>query len=431
MDAREAATLIRDTDMLGVGLGPAQPGGLLEALGERDRFEHFQVYGALIVGWYDLFTKPGVELLSGFYGPIERLLISQGHHVEFVPADFRGFTRAFKHLKPRVLATSVAPPDDEGRLSLSLHAGAGVADLYQAVHDPERLVIAEINPALPRTVGLPPDHPHCLHVDDVDVLYETDHAPFVLNEPDPSAVEIAIAEHCSRYVHDGSTLQTGIGGIPNAVMKLLAEGDGSDFGVHSEMFTTGLMKLHQAGKVTNKKGVYDGFSPATFAAGTTELYEWLDHNETVRFLPVEYVNDPSIIAKNRDFVSINGALAVDLQGQIVADSLAGDQFSGIGGHMDFVSGAIGAPNGHSLVCLPSSAGTAPKQVSRIVPVHPAGSLITTPRHQTDVVVTEYGSAELANKTVSQRAEALIEIAHPAVRDVLRAGSLELPDIPAE
>ena len=431
MDAREAASLIRPTDMLSVGLGPAQPGGLLDALSERDDWVDFKVYGALVVGWYDLFTKPGVTMLSGFYGPIERILLAQGHDVQFVPSDFRGFTRAVHHLKPRVIGVTVAPPDEAGRLSLSLHAGAGLSDLYEACADPDRLVIAEINPKAPRTVGMPPDHPHCLHIDDVDVVYETEHALFELNEPEPSPVEVAIAEHCSRYVRDGSTLQTGIGGIPNAVMKLLAAGDGGDFGVHSEMFTTGLMKLHQAGKVTNQKGVYDGFSPATFAAGTAELYEWLDGNESVRFLPVEYVNDPAIIAKNRDFVSINGALSVDLQGQIVADSIQGDQFSGIGGHMDFVSGAIGAPGGHSLVCLPSTAGKNPARVSRIVPHHPAGSLVTTPRHQTDVVVTEFGAAELANRTVRERAEALIEIAHPAVRDALREGAKDLPDIPPD
>ncbi len=420
--------MIRETDHLTVGLGPAQPGGLLDALSERDDWVDLRIFGALLVGWYDLFTKKGVTLLSGFYGPIERILLAQGHTVEFIPSDFRGFTRAVHHLKPRVVGVTVAPPDEEGRLSLALHAGAGVADLYDACSDPDRLVIAEINPAVPRTFGLPPDHPHCVHIDDVDVVYETDHAPFELVEPPPSSVEVAIAEHCSRYVHDGSTLQTGIGGIPNAVMKLLAEGDGNDFGVHSEMFTTGLMKLHQAGKVTNKKGVYDGFSPATFAAGTRELYEWLDQNEAVRFLPVEYVNDPSIIARNRDFVSINGALSVDLQGQIVADSIAGDQFSGIGGHMDFVSGALGAPHGHSLICLPSTAGNDAKRVSRIVPQHPSGALVTTPRHQTDVIVTEWGTAELANRTVAERAEALIEIAHPAVRDALRQGATELPDI---
>lgn len=431
MDVKTAAEQIRDIDELWIGLGPSQPCGLLDALAERERFEDLRVYGALIIGGVGLFTRPGVKLLTGFYGPVERALLAQGHDIEFVPADFRGFTRIIRAHKPRVFAVTVAPPDEHGNLSLSLHAGAAVADLYEALDDPERLVIAEINPAAPRTVGLPPDHPHALPMDRVDVVYETDHAIFTMPDAAPSPTEIAIAEHCSRYVHDGSTLQTGIGGIPNAVMTQLAQGDGGDFGVHSEMFTTGLMKLHQAGKVTNRKGIYDGFTPATFAAGTVELYDWLDGNETVRFLPVEMVNDPSIIARNRDFISINGALAVDLQGQVVADSIAGDQFSGIGGHMDFVSGAIGSPGGHSLVCMPSTAGKGPKRVSRIMSVLPAGSLITTPRHQTDVVITEYGAAELTAHTVRERAEALASIAHPAVRDALLRGDETLPPIPED
>ncbi len=435
MDAHEAAAHIRPTDVLSIGLGPAQPGGLLDAMAERDDWVDLRVYGALLVGGYALFTRPGTTLLAGFYGPLERMLLAQGHDVQFVPADFRGFTRCVEHLKPRVIGLTVAPPDAHGQLSLSLHAGAGVADLYEAMNDPDRLVIAEINPHAPRTVGLPPDHPHSMPIDAVDVVYETDRPLFEIDEPPPSDVDIAIAAHCRHYVHDGSTLQSGIGGIPNEVMKLLSEGDGGDYGVHSEMFTTGLMRLHKAGKVTNKKGFCDGFSPTTFAAGTRELYDWLDGNEEVRFVPVEHVNDPALIARNRSFISINGALSIDLQGQIVADSIQGDQYSGIGGHMDFVSGAIAAPGGHSLVCLPSTAGSTPKRISRIVPRHPAGTLITTPRHQTDVIITEFGAAELANRSVNERAEALIEVAHPDVRDALRAawrdGGETLPEIASE
>lgn len=431
MDARAAAEQIRDTDEVALGLGPGIPGGLLEALGERERFTDLRIFCALLTGWYPVFTRPGVKLLSGFYGPVERLLLSQGHDVEFMPADFRGFARVARQLAGRVVATAVAPPDSQGRLSLSLHAGASVAALHAAAADPGRMLVAEINHRLPRTVGLPPDHPHALHVDEVDVLYEVDRPPFVLDEGDPSPIEVAIAGHVAPYIRDGSTLQTGIGGVPNAVMKQLAAGDGGDFGVHSEMFTTGLMKLHLAGKVTNRKGIYDGFSPATFAAGTLELYEWLDGNDSVRFLPVEHINDPSIIARNRNFVSINGALSVDVHGQLVADSIAGRQFSGIGGHSDFVAGAVAAEGGHSLICLPATAGRGEGRVSRIVTRHPAGSLVTTPRHLTDVVITEYGAAELTARTVRERAEALAAIAHPAVRDALLAGETELPPIPAE
>jgi acyl-CoA hydrolase len=188
------------------------------------------------------------------------------------------------------------------------------------------------------------------------------------------------------------------------------------------------MQLHRAGKVTNRKGVYDGFSVATFAMGSHALYEWLDDNGDVRFLPVEFVNEPGLIARNRRMISINGALAVDLAGQVVADCIGGRQHSGIGGHEDFVTGAGYAPEGRSLICLPATAQTAVGTVSRIVAAFAAGSRVTTPRHQVDVVITEFGAAELAGRSADERIEALIGIAHPAIRDALRAGVDPLPPI---
>jgi acyl-CoA hydrolase len=222
-----------------------------------------------------------------------------------------------------------------------------------------------------------------------------------------------------RYIPDGATLQTGIGEIPNALAEILAASQGGDYGVHSEMFTTGLMHLHLSGKVTNRKGVYDGVSIATFAMGSRELYDWLDGQESVRFLPVSKVNDPSLIARNRSMVSINGALSVDLAGQIVADAIGPRQYSGIGGHEDFVAGAGLSPGGHSIVCLPSTSSVNGKRVSRLLGQLPAGALVTTPRHHVDLVVTEHGVAELIGRTVEERAEALVAIAHPEFRDELR------------
>jgi acyl-CoA hydrolase len=188
------------------------------------------------------------------------------------------------------------------------------------------------------------------------------------------------------------------------------------------MFTTGLMKLHQAGKVTNRKGTYDGVSVATFAAGTKELYEWLHLNTDVAFLPVDRVNSPEAIARNRKAVTINAALAVDIQGQVIADTIASAQFSGIGGHEDFVSGPALELEDRSLLCLPSTFMKGDEMRSRIVPWFGPGAVITTPRHQVDVVITEYGAAELQGKTVHQRGEALAAIAHPAFREQLRAAA---------
>ncbi len=422
----DAVAAIRPDDTLAVGLGPAVPGGFFHALGERDDFEHLEIFGALLPDLYQLFMRKGVHYRSGFFGPAERFLRDAGASVDFVPADFRRFEPILHHLKPRVMATSAAPPVD-GWVSLSVHAGASVDELHRAAADPERLVIVEVSPHFPRTFGMPPEHEHRLHVDEIDFLVESDRQPLNLADAPPSDAERAIAEHAMQYVHRGCTLQTGIGGIPSQIAKLLAEGPLDDFGVHSEMFTTGLMHLHQAGKVSNLKGSrFDGVSVTTFAAGTPELYEWLHNNDEVRFLPVRVVNSPELIAQNRHMVTINGALAVDLAGQVVADTIAGTQFSGIGGHEDFVSGPGLSADGRSLVCLPASSLVNGELVTRIVPKLPSGSVVSTPRHQVDIVITEFGAAELQGRTIRERALALAAIGHPDVRDELLAVAATWP-----
>ncbi|MGZ8734966.1 MAG: acetyl-CoA hydrolase/transferase family protein, partial [Acidimicrobiia bacterium] len=333
----QAVAMLRPRDSLGIPLGPGQPPGFLHALGARDDWEELTIFGALLGDLYEVFTRPGVRYLSGFYGPAERFLVDSGATVEFIPADFRRFIPVAERLHPRVIATVAAPPDADGNMSLSLHAGATIGEMQRAAADPDRILLVEINANCPRTFGMPPGHPHALHIDDVDVIVESDRPILVLEDAEPTDVERAIAGHARTFISDGSTLQTGIGGIPSTVVGLLATEDGGDYGVHSEMFTTGLMHLHRAGKVTNlRKGVFRGFSVTTFAAGTLDLYHWLDGNDEVRFLPVDVVNSPHTIASNHNVVTINGALAVDLWGQVTADTLHSRQFSGIGGHEDFV-----------------------------------------------------------------------------------------------
>jgi acyl-CoA hydrolase len=418
----EAAALLRPTDTFAVPLGPGQPGALLHALSARDDFESLTVFGALLLELHPLFAKPGVRLLTGFFGPAERALRAAGHDVQFVPGDFRRFAGMIEDLAPRVMATAVAPAGPDGRYSLSLHAGATVEALRRCGADPQRVLVAELNRGLPRTVGLPPQHSHSLAPDEIDFLVESDRPARTLPDPEPSERERAIASHVAPYVPERATLQTGIGGVPSAVASLLASGGGSEYGIHSEMFTDGLMRLHRAGKVNNRhKGVYDGFSVCTFALGTEELHAWLHENEDVRFLPVDLVNDPSTIARNRRMISINGALTVDLSGQVVADTIEGRQHSGIGGHEDFVGGASLERDDRSLVCLPSTAKVGDRVVSRIQATLPRGSIVTTPRHQLDVVVTEYGAAELRGRTDAERARALVAVAHPDVREQLLRG----------
>jgi acyl-CoA hydrolase len=416
----EAVALIRPVDRIGFGLGPGIPDGLLTALGSRTDWEDLEVGGALCLNFYEVFTRPGVSYRCGFFGPAERLHHSLGHRVDLVPGGFRQMGPIMARFAPRVMVVQAAPPDEHDRVNLSLHVGGTRDELLRAGQDADRLLIVEVNPNLPRTNSLPPAYDNTIPLDVIDVLVESDGAPFALEDPPSTEVDEAIAGHALGYVHSGSTLQTGIGAIPNIVAAELARGPLGGFGVHSEMFTTGLMRLHQAGKVTNDaKGVFDGVSVTTFALGVAELYRWLDENDDVAFLPVDAVNDPTVISGNANLVSINGALSVDLYGQVMADSIEGRQISGVGGHEDFVAGAELHLDAHSLICLRSTAQRDGEVVSRIAGVPPQGSVVSTPRHHTGVVITEYGAAELTGRTVRERAHLLADIAHPDFRRDLR------------
>jgi len=426
LTAAAAAARVRPDDSLGLPLGPGQPPAVLRALGERTDWSGLQVFGALLAVGTELFSRPGVRYVSGFFGPLERALRDSGADIEFAPADFRRFGPLMAAQAPRVMTTVAAPPDAEGWCSLSLHAGGTIDELRRAGSDPDRLLVVEVSEEFPRTFGYGEEHRHALHVDEIDILVRSEEVPLALpgGDAQPSEVDKAIAEHAVGFIPFGATLQTGIGSIPSQIATLLAEGDGGGYGLHSEMFTDGCMRLHRAGKVTNaNKGQYLGVSVTTFAFGSAELYEWLNGNEEVSFLPVEIVNAPEVIAANHNMVTINGALGVDLYGQVVADTIAGTQFSGIGGAEDFVAGAGLELTDRSLICLPSTYEKDGRLYSRIVAQFEPGAVITTPRHHVDVIVTEYGAAELEGRTVRERAEALAAIAHPQFRDELLAAQV--------
>jgi acyl-CoA hydrolase len=414
----EAAARLAPDDTLGIPLGTGQPPAFMAALGERDDWTGLRIYSALLLAWSEAYKHPHVHILSGFFGPVERALREQDANISFAPADFRRFEPLLEQQCPRVMATVATTPDADGWCSLSLHAGGTAKELLRAGADPARLLVVEASSRFPRTRGVA-EHRHALHVDQIDILVESDAEPFALPPAAAAPTDDAIAAHAKRFIPDGATLQTGIGGIPSALVARLAEGDGGDYGIHSEMFTDGLMRLHESGRVTNRKGLYDGVSVATFAGGSAQLYDWLDGNDEVAFLPVDLVNSPEAIARNRTMVTINAALAVDIHGQVVADTINGTQYSGIGGHEDFVAGPALSLEDRALLCLPSTVTIAGEQRSRIVPWFEAGTVITTPRHQVDVIVTEHGAAELQGLTVHQRGMALAEIAHPDFRDELR------------
>lgn len=424
LTAEQAAALLEPADRLGIPLGPGQPPAVLRALGERTDWTDLRVYGALLAVGTELFSRKGVSYLSGFFGPLERALLAGGADISFTPADFRRFGPLLQRQAPRVVTTAAAPPDADGWCSLSLHAGGTIDEMRRAGADPDRVLIVEVSDEYPRTFGLG-EHRHALHVDEIDVLVHSTEAPLALPGGDvpPTDADKEIARHAIQFIPSGATIQVGIGSIPNQIATLLAEGDGGDYGLHSEMFTDGCMRLHRAGKVSNaRKGQYEGVTVTTFAFGSADLYAWLDGNRDVAFLPVEIVNSPEVIAANADMVSVNGALAIDAQGQVVADTIDGKQFSGIGGAEDFVAGTGLELGDRSLICLPATFTKDGDVRSRIVPRFGPGAVITTPRHHVDVIVTEYGVAELEGRTVRERGEALAAIAHPRFRDELLAAA---------
>jgi acyl-CoA hydrolase len=347
------------------------------------------------------------------------MAIAAGAPIDYLPADFIGWERYARSVCPRVLVSAVAPMDDRGFLSFGLHAGANFESFIAATRDPERLAIAEVVDDMPHVYGLGQYGGHRVHIADVDCVIQSDRHAYALPEVEITDADRVIGAFVESLVPDGATLQFGIGGIPNIVAQRLAEGDKGDFGIHTEMFVDGIMHLHEAGKVSNHKGVYDGFSVATFGAGSAGLYRWMHRNPEVRMLPVMQVNDPAIIRSNRRMVSINGAIAVDLSGQVMADTVGPRQYSGVGGHELFVVGAHDSEEGKSIICLRSTVTVDGGPVSSIVAGLPAGTPVTTPRHHVQYVVTEHGIANLSMLTARQRRAALIDIAHPDFRGELR------------
>jgi acyl-CoA hydrolase len=423
MTARElcvedAIALVRPVDTLGLGLVTSTPVGLLKELSNRQDWEDLTVSGGLILGVFDVFLHPNVHYRSSFYGGGERHYQSRGADIQFVPSFFRHYGLLIQHLAPRVMMMQGAMPDANGNVSLSLYNGAHLAEFLAAGRDPNRVLIVECSPHFPRTLALE-GFSNEIALEDIDVVVYCDEYPTALGKDVSTLEDMAIADYAAAFVHDGCTLQTGIGAVPNLVAEALVRRDGGDYGVHSEMFTDGLFQLCASGKVTNaRKPIHRGDSVITFALGSQDMYEFLNENERVRLAPVSYVNDPSVIAKNHRMVSINSALEVDLQGQIIADTVGARQYSGVGGHMDFVEGTSLSLEHTSLICLQSTAVVNGVLKSRIIGDMSPHSVVTTPRHLAGVIVTEHGFADLRGRSVKERARAMVNIAHPQFRDEL-------------
>ena len=349
---------------------------------------HFRHNGIFIGGP----TRKGVH--SGF--------------ADYTPSFFFEVPRLFKkdYLQSEVAMVTVSAPDENGYMSLGTSVDYTLAAAQNA-----KVVIAEVNDQMIRTFGN-----SSLHISEIDYLIETSYELPTLNPKPISDLEKQIGEHCASLVEDGSTLQLGIGSIPDSVLLFLK--DKKNLGIHSEMISDGVVDLYESGAITNNnKGINKDKMIVTFLMGTQRLYDFAHNNPDLEMHPVDYTNNPAIISQNEKMVSINSCVQVDLMGQINSETINGKQFSGVGGQVDFVRGASMCEEGKSIIAIPSTAkgGT----VSRIVPKLDNGSVITTSRNDVHYVVTEYGIANLRGKTLRQRAESLIKIAHPKFRDELR------------
>jgi acyl-CoA hydrolase len=393
----------------------ATPTPLLEALVRNRALSDVTLYHLHTTGpapFVDTEHRGRFYSVSVFAGAPVRKAIDEGA-ADFIPIFLSDIPSLFltRRVPLDVALLQLSPPDVHGHCTLGTSVDAALAAALSA-----RYVVAEINHRMPRTLGNT-----LIPLSSVHAFIETDRA-LPEHPPGPSSkVEDAIGQHVAGLIDDGATLQMGIGAIPDAVLRRLR--DKHDLGVHTEMFSDGIVDLVEAGAITNRrKHVHAGRIVTSFVIGTERLYRFVHDNTLVEFHPCDRTNDTSLIRKNPAVAAINSALEVDLSGQVVADSIGFRIYSGIGGQMDFIRGAALSPGGKAIIALPSTAagGSASRIVSSLKP----GAGVVTTRGHVHWVVTEYGAVDLFGLSLRQRADALIRIAHPDVRGELRRAYAE-------
>jgi len=414
--AEEAVAEVQPGNRVFVGTGCAQPQQLVHELAERAgavadiEIVHLLTLGSAPYAKEELAEHFSVN--SFFIADNVRDIIQQGLG-DYTPIFLSEIPRLFSsgQLPLDVALIQVTPPDERGMCSFGISV-----DIVKSAAENARIVIAQVNPQMPRTVG-----DSAIHVHDIDFLVPTDVPPIEFQPPPTDEVTRSIAEYVAALVENGSTIELGIGRIPQGVLEFLKEK--TDLGIHTEMLTDSVVDLVEAGVVTGaRKSVDRGKIVASFCMGTRKLYDYIDSNPVFAFHPTEYVNDPMVIAQQNKMVAINVALEVDLTGQVCADSLGTRFYSGIGGQVDFNRGAARSPGGKAIIALPSTArdGSVSRIVSRLTP----GAGVVTTRGDVHYVVTEYGVAYLHGKNIQERALALISIAHPDFRAQLLKEAIE-------
>ena len=417
MSALDAVKFVKNGDYIVVPSGVGEPPALLAALsGQRHSYQDVKVSQILAMRSYaylDPDTAANVRHSAYFFGPATRGGGKDGW-VDFVPSYFSEMPMQIERgqIPADVVFSMASTMDEHGYFSLSLGADYTMAAVAKA-----RAVVLEVNPNVPFA------HGNChVHISRVSALVESTEPVMEVGLPKIGPVQIAIGKYVADMIDDGSTLQIGYGGIPDAVVMQLT--GKRDLGIHTEMIGDGIMTLIESGAVTNRRKNYlPGKCIATFALGSARLYRYLDRNPGVEIHPVDFTNDPYLASQNDNLHAINATLQIDLLGQCGSESLGQTPYSGTGGQADFVRAANRSRGGKAFIVLPSTAKD--DTISRIVPVLSPGTHVTTSKNDVNYVVTEFGVAQLRGKSAGQRARELISIAHPHFRAELAAAANRL------
>lgn len=413
VSAAEALKIVKSGDRVVIGHACGEPPALVAALVDRaPELRNVEIVHMVAMGPAK-YAQPGMESSfrhnALFVGGSTRKSVEE-KRADYTPCFFSEIPRLFRDgfLPVDVALIQVTPPDEQGFCSFGVSV-----DYTQTATECAKTVICQVNKQMPKTSGAK------IHLDQMTCIVEKDEPLIELKPAKIGDLEKKIGGNVAALIPDGATLQLGIGAIPDAVLLFL--GNKKDLGIHSEMFSDGVVFLAESGVVTNrKKTINPGKFIATFLMGTQKLYDFVNNNPDVIMLPVDQVNDPYIIGQNQNMISINSALQVDLMGQVNAEMIGSRQFSGIGGQVDFVRGASRSHGGKSIIALPSTAsgGT----ISRIAVDLDHGAAVSTSRNDVHCIVTEYGVANLRGKSLCERARALISIAHPDFRADLEAAA---------
>lgn len=408
--AEKAIEAIRDNSRIVFAHAAGVPRETVNALiARKENYRNVEIYHMLCLG-EGIYTHPEMETHfrhnTNFVGANTRLAVEEDR-ADFTPCHFHELPHLFRNgqLPVDVAVVHLSTPNEEGYCSFGVSS-----DYTKPAAHAAHTVIAEINDRMPHIGG-----DNYIHVSELDYIVETSNPLYEIPLPKIGETEQAIGRYCAELIQDGSTLQLGIGAIPDAVLQCLQ--DKNDLGIHTEMFSDGVIDLVLKGVINGKrKTLHPEKLVATFLMGSQRLYDFVDNNPNVALFPVDYVNDPYIIRQNRQLVSINSCIEVDFFGQVCSETIGSKQFSGTGGQVDYIRGAGLSEGGISILAMPSTA--AKGKVSRVVPMLAPGAAVTTSRNDVDYIVTEYGIAHLKGKTLRQRAENLIRIAHPDFREAL-------------